>query len=219
MQRLKTDLYTCDMSVTLILLIVTAGATLYAWNNVEIQYKWIFNPYAVSRNNEYYRFITSGLIHSNWLHLIFNGFMLYMFGSIVEMFFKQIHGDEMGAVLFVLLFVIGIIVSDIPTYLRHRNHPNYNSLGASGGVSSILFSFILFVPVEELCLWGILCLPGIIWGVLYLIYSFYMSKKGGDNINHDAHFYGAVFGIIFTIIIYPGVVPSFLNDIKNMSLF
>lgn len=206
------------MSVTLILIIITSAATLYAWNNQGVLYNWIFNPYAISRNNQYYRFVTSGFIHNNWIHLIFNMFMLYMFGRYVENRFVEIHGT-LGKVAYLSLYIIGIIISDIPTYLRHKDHPHYNSLGASGGVSSILFSFILFMPVEPLCLYGLLCLPGIIWGALYLGYSYYMSKKGGDNINHDAHFYGAVFGIIFTIIIYPSVINIFINDVSNMSLF
>jgi membrane associated rhomboid family serine protease len=218
LRPLKTDLYTPDMSVTLILVIATVAATLYGWNNANLQYKWIFNPYAVARNNEYFRFITSGFIHSNWMHLIFNMFMLYAFGRHVEVLFQRVHG-ELGLVLFLLLYIIGIIISDIPTFLRHKDHPHYNSLGASGGVSSILFSFILFLPVEPLCLYGLLCLPGVIWGGLYLGYSYYMSKRGGDNINHDAHLYGALFGIIFTIIIYPAVIQAFISDIRGMSLF
>jgi membrane associated rhomboid family serine protease len=218
LRPLKTDLYTPDMSVTLILVIATVAATLYGWNNPNLQYKWIFNPYAVARNNEYFRFITSGFIHSNWMHLIFNMFMLYAFGRHVEVLFQRVHG-ELGLVLFLLLYIIGIIISDIPTFLRHKDHPHYNSLGASGGVSSILFSFILFLPVEPLCLYGLLCLPGVIWGGLYLGYSYYMSKRGGDNINHDAHLYGALFGIIFTIIIYPAVIQAFISDIRGMSLF
>lgn len=181
-------------------------------------YKWIFNPYTIKRNNEYQRFITSGFIHSNWMHLIFNMLMLYMFGGYVETLFRQVYG-ELGIVFYLLLYIIGIVVSDIPTYIRHKNHPHYNSLGASGGVSSILFSFIMFMPIEKLCLYGLLCLPGIIWGALYLAYSYYMSKKGGDNINHDAHLYGAVFGIIFTIIVYPPVISSFISSIQNISIF
>lgn len=206
------------MSVTLILVIATVAATLYGWNNANLQYKWIFNPYAVARNNEYFRFITSGFIHSNWMHLIFNMFMLYAFGRHVEVLFQRVHG-ELGMFFFLLLYIVGIVISDIPTFLRHKDHPHYNSLGASGGVSSILFSFILFLPIESLCLYGLLCLPGVIWGALYLGYSYYMSQRGGDNINHDAHLYGALFGIIFTIIIYPSVIQSFLSDIRSMSLF
>lgn len=206
------------MSVTLIMVIVTSAATLYAWNKQDVLYKWIFNPYAINRNKEYYRFITSGFIHNNWIHLILNMFMLYIFGMYVENIFAEIHG-VLGLVAYVSLYLIAIIISDIPTYLRHKDDPNYNSLGASGGVSAILFSFILFMPLEPLCLYGLLCLPGVIWGVLYLLYSYYMSKKGGDNINHDAHFYGAVVGIIFSIILYPPVVGIFFSDVRNMTIF
>lgn len=205
------------MSATLIIVIATTLASMYAWNNQHILNKWILNPYTVNHNREYHRFITSGFIHANWMHLIFNMFVLYMFGTNVELIFQYIYGD-IGTVLFVIMYLAAIVVSDIPTYIKNKNLPHYNSLGASGGTAAILFSYILFDPTQKLCLYGLLCLPGFVWGALYVIYSVYMSKQQSDNINHDAHLWGGLFGIGFTVLVYPSVVISFISEILNLQL-
>ncbi|UII27984.1 rhomboid family intramembrane serine protease [Fulvivirga maritima] len=180
--------------------------------------KWIFNPYSVNKYKQYYRFITSGFIHNDTLHLIFNMFVLWMFGKNIEYIFTTIFGS-IGLVIYAAMFLLGIIVADIPTYLKHKEHAYYNALGASGGVSSILFSFVLFAPNEPLYLYGIIGLPGLAWAAIYVAYSIYMGKKGGDNINHDAHLWGGLFGIAFTIGVYPEVLLHFFNQLKDFSLF
>lgn len=201
------------ISLTILIIIVTIIASYYAWKNPAVQYKWMMNPYSISRNGSYFRFITSGFIHADGWHLFFNMLSLYFFGEVVESAFSQIYGQVFGALLFIGFYILGIIVSDIPTYLKYRNIPSYNALGASGGVSAIVFSSILFHPTAELCLYGFLCLPGFIWAIIYLIYSYYSGKKGADNINHDAHLYGAVFGIIFTVLVYFPVLESFISQV------
>lgn len=206
------------MSATLIIVIVNVVASIYAWNNQSILNKWILNPYTVHQKKEYHRFITSGFIHGSWTHLIFNMLVLYMFGEQVEWAFYSIYGD-FGVVLFVIMYLAAIIISDIPTYIKNKENIYYNSLGASGGTSAILFSYILFDPTQSLCLYGLLCFPGIFWGVLYIIYSVYMGKQQMDNINHDAHLWGGIFGIGFTILIYPSVTLHFLEQLGNLSLF
>ncbi|ELR71363.1 Rhomboid family protein [Fulvivirga imtechensis AK7] len=206
------------MSVTLILVIITVLTSLYAWQKQDILRKWIFNPYSVNKYKQYYRFVTSGFIHNDFIHLLFNMLVLWMFGEQVEYVFTALYGTT-GTVLFVALYILGIIVSDIPTYLKHKDHAYYNALGASGGVSSVLFSFILFDPAQKLYLYGILGLPGIVWAALYVLYSAYMGKREGDNINHDAHLYGGLFGIAFTILIYPKVIMHFIEQLKGLSLF
>ena len=209
------------MSLTVIITILTGGASLYAWNRPEIMHKWIFNPYTVSRRNEYQRFITSGFIHNDYVHLGFNLIVFYMFGHYVEYFFTTLFGVLTGSIAFIALYIGGIIVSDIPTYFKYRELPHYNSLGASGGVSSILFSYILFEPMTPLAPYAIsiLSLPAFIWAAIYMIYSYFMGKKGTDNINHDAHFYGAAFGIAFTVVLYPRVISIFLEQLSEFSLF
>lgn len=206
------------MSVTLILVIITVLTSLYAWKNQDILRKWIFNPYSVNEYGQYYRFITSGFIHNDFIHLLFNMLVLWMFGEQVEYIFAAIYGVA-GKAIFVALYILGIIISDIPTYLKHKNHAYYNALGASGGVASVLFSFILFAPAQKLYLYGIIGLPGIVWAALYILYSAYMGKRQGDNINHDAHLYGGLFGIVFTILVYPKVISHFIEQLGGLSFF
>lgn len=206
------------MSVTLIIIAITVIASFYAWNKPHIQQKWIFSPYIVNVNNEYYRFITSGFIHADQMHLLFNMFTFYFFGSLVENVYQYYFGS-VGLVLFVALYLVGIILADIPTYIKHKNNPNYNALGASGGVSAVVFSSIMFFPLNDICLFAILCLPGFILGILYLLYSYFQGKKMGGNINHDAHFYGAAFGIVFSIIIDPTVIGRFFDQVMSFRIF
>jgi membrane associated rhomboid family serine protease len=113
---------------------------------------------------------------------------------------------------YLALYIGALIVSNIPTYLKHRNDYNYRSLGASGAVSAVLFAFILLYPWQRIVVL-VFPVPAIVYGVLFLVYSAYMSRKGGDNVNHDAHFYGALFGILFTIAVSPNVAGEFWNKL------
>ncbi len=207
------------MSVTIILIIITVGISWYAWKNYDLMQNWIFHPYSVVRDNSYHRFLTSGFLHADYTHLFFNMFTLYFFGNAVERTFGAIFGDTAGILIFLLIYVGGIIVSDIPTFLKHRNDPGYRALGASGGVASVVFSSILFYPTQDICLYAILCIPGFILGILYLMYSYFKGKSMGDNINHDAHFYGAVYGIVITLALVPKAGPLFFEQISTWRLF
>jgi len=175
------------------------------------------NPYAVANQKAYYRFITSGFIHADYVHLGFNMFTLYFFGRNVEQFFAAQFGNS-ASYLFVCFYLLAIIISEVPTFLKHRNNPNYNSLGASGGVAAVLFASIIIFPTNIISIYAIIPIPGFVVGILYLIYSYYMSRRGKDNINHDAHFYGAIFGVLFILIIHPGVIDNFLYELQNFDL-
>jgi membrane associated rhomboid family serine protease len=139
-------------------------------------------------------------------------FSLYFFGMAMETVFTSLFG-MLGYVYYIALYILGIVVSDIPTFFKQRNNPHYNALGASGGVASVIFAFIIFLPLENICIFIALCLPGFIMGTAYLIFSWYQGKKDGDNINHDAHLYGALFGLVFSIVVYPPVVKGFFEQI------
>ena len=206
------------MSITIIIIAITVIVSFYAWKKPHIMHKSMFNPYSVRSNNEYYRFVTSGFIHADQMHLLFNMFTFYFFGSIVETIFQHYFGT-LGLVLFVGFYLLAIVLADLPTYLKNRHNPHYNALGASGGVSAIVFSSIMFFPLNEICLFAILCLPGFILGILYLLYSYFQGKKMGGNINHDAHFYGAVIGIVFSIVVDPSVVGRFFAQIMTFKIF
>jgi membrane associated rhomboid family serine protease len=145
-------------------------------------------------------------------------FSFFFFGRAIEFRFSELFGDA-GGLYFIALYMLAIIVSDIPTYLKQKNNPGYNSLGASGGVSAVIFAFIIFQPLDLICIYIALCMPGFILGALYILFSWYQGRKSNDNINHDAHLYGALFGFIFCVIVAPGSIGEFVDQIKNWRLF
>jgi membrane associated rhomboid family serine protease len=197
-------------NITYVFIGLTVLVSLYAFNQPTVLQQLIMNPYLVDKRHQYYRFITSGFIHGDMIHLFFNMFSFYYFGLVVEATFKQIFNQS--EIYFISLYLLGIIVSDIPSFFKHRNNPGYNALGASGGVSAIIFASIIFHPTHEIYLYFI-PIPGFILGILYLIWSYYQGKRGGDNVNHDSHMYGALFGILFCVIMYPVSIKNFFEQL------
>ena len=196
--------------ITLTIIIVTCVITLTGFRNGKVVDELIFWPPAINKKHQYYRFITCGLIHADYMHLIFNMLTLYFFGTFMEAHYQGELGLQKW--YYLALYIGALIVSNIPTYLKHRNDYNYRSLGASGAVSAVLFAFILLYPWQKIVVL-VFPVPAIVYGVLFLVYSAYMSRKGGDNVNHDAHFYGALFGILFTIAVSPNVAGEFWNKL------
>jgi membrane associated rhomboid family serine protease len=205
--------------ISYILMAITIAASFYTWKNTHLFGVLMMNPYHIAQKKQYYRFITSGFIHKDHMHLLLNMFSFYFFGLVVEKIFNQTFGPVMGGVYFVGLYLLAIIVSDLPTYLKQKNNPRYNSLGASGAVSAVIGGYIILRPLNEICIYFALCLPGFIMGVLYIGFSYYQGKKGKDNINHDAHLYGALFGILYCIIIYPSALSQFVQQIQSWDFF
>jgi membrane associated rhomboid family serine protease len=199
-------------NITLYIIVITGLISITGFRNGKLVDELIFWPPAITKKHQYYRFITCGLIHADYMHLIFNMLTLYFFGTVMEAYYQGILGLQKW--YYLALYIGALIVSNIPTYLKHRNDYNYRSLGASGAVSAVLFSFILLRPWQQIIVL-VFPVPAIIYGALFLIYSVYMSKKGGGNVNHDAHFYGALFGILFTIAVRPDVVNIFLNELRH----
>lgn len=206
------------ISATLIIIIVTAITSYRAWSNQAIFEKWLFNPYIIQRQKQYYRFLSSGFIHRDNMHLIFNMITLYFFGSRIEHIYNNYYSST-GIAFYLATYLLGIVVADVLSFTKHRNNPHYSSIGASGGVSAVLFASIIYDPVSSICLYFAICIPGFILGGLYLIYSYYQGQRSGSNINHDAHLVGSVFGILITILIRPSVVPQFIEQIMNFKLF
>ncbi|MCA8833020.1 rhomboid family intramembrane serine protease [Hymenobacter pini] len=205
-----------QVSPSILLALLTVGISIYAWSNQNLYESWILDPYRVKRNNDWYRFITSGFLHADFGHLLFNMIAFYSFSQTVEYVFGQLFNPTTAILYFLLLYLGGIVVSDIPTYLRHRDDPNYRSLGASGGVASVIFSAILFNPLGGMMIFPLpFKIPGFIFGFLYLAYSYYMGRRRGDNINHDAHFYGALYGLVLTFILIPRVGNVFWSQIQE----
>jgi membrane associated rhomboid family serine protease len=207
-----------QLNLVLLLTVVTVGISMYAWSNEEFMDAWIMQPSAINDDSrQWYRFLTSGFLHADWAHLIFNMIAFYSFGQIVLTLFEARFGFVGGNAAFLLLYLGGIVMSDVPTYRRHRHDWGYRSLGASGGVSSIIFAAVLYFPTVGIGfpLLPDLSIPGFLWAVLYLAYSHQMSRRGGDNINHDAHFYGALFGLVLALALIPSSLPLFFLQIKT----
>ena len=184
--------------------------TYIAWQKPALHSKLMLNPYSVVQNKQYYRLLTSGFVHNNSMHLFLNLLTLYFFGQAIEQIFGLAFRGA-GVLLYIVFFITAIVLANIPTTLKYREQPHYNSLGASGGVSALVLAFVLFDPIRDLCLYGILCLPGYILGGLFIVYSVVMSKRNVDNINHDAHLFGAIYGVAFTLLIRPQTLRTFLE--------
>lgn len=200
--------------MTYILLALIAGISIWSWQNYARQERLLFNPHAIEAGRQYERFLTSGFIHADQIHLFFNLFTLYFFGLNMEHFWAYQYGSA-GYAYFLGLFLGGVIVANLPTFFKYRHSLTYKAVGASGGVSAVVFASILFFPTDNICIYGIFCLPGFILGLLYLLYSYYASQKNNDNIGHEAHFYGALFGVGFSFSIEPKAGLIFWQSLSN----
>jgi len=204
--------------MTIFIIIITSLISIVAFGNRELFEKLQLNPYKVYHKKEWYRLISHGFLHADWVHLIINMIVLLSFGNAVENIFKQLAAKgiiQSPVLVFVLLYFISMIAATLTSVFKQKDNAWYNSVGASGAVSAVIFTSIFFQPLARLYLYAVIPIPGIVFGVLYLGYSHYMSKKGGDNINHDAHFIGAVVGFIFPLFLDPSLIHVFLNQLFN----
>jgi membrane associated rhomboid family serine protease len=175
-----------------------------AFNSETLLSNLILHPYSVYRKKNVYTVITSGLIHNDWMHLIFNMFSYYFFAFNLE--------KAMGHWQFALLYIASLILSDLPTIYKHKDTYRYYCLGASGAVSAVIFGYILYNPFDKMLIMPIpFEIPVIIFGPLYLIYCHFASKHARDNVNHDAHLYGALSGLLITVLLHPPVINDFIN--------
>ena len=201
------------IAFTITLVIITVLLSVAAFNDSRMADKLILWPARMHKAREYYRLLTSGFIHADWMHLIFNMLALFSFGRLVEALFMY---RGITPWLYMFMYLSGIVVSSLPSFYKHRENPYYRSLGASGGVASVLFASVYFAPWQWMNIMFI-PMPNIVFAVLYLVYSAYMSKRGGGTINHDAHFWGAVWGFVFTLTVDPSHGGIFLDQIRDFS--
>ena len=200
-----------QLSTTLIIVAVTALVSWRAFNDQKLLHRLILWPPALKRNKQYDRLLTHGFIHADWMHLLFNMVTLWSFGTQVE----RIFSEWITPLGYVLFYLSAIVIAILPTYLQHRNDANYSSLGASGGVSAVLFAFILFDPWATLFIFPIpLPIPAILFAVLYVGYSIWMDRRGGGNVNHSAHLWGAAYGVLFTLALQPRVLSHFIGQLS-----
>ncbi len=190
------------ITATIAIIAVTCVISFISFSNERLMDDLIFYPPAITHRNQWYRFITCGFIHANIPHLAFNMYSFYMFGEVIEKWFSaDPFFGEKGQLVFVILYISSLIVCLLPTYLNNKENYHYKSLGASGAVSAIVFAFIFLAPTQSIGLIFIpVKAPAFIFGVIYLAVSAFLAKRGNSHINHSAHFWGAVFGIVFLII-------------------
>lgn len=199
--------------VTLLIILSTVLVSIAAMQRSDWFDRLKFNAWDIRHRNQYYRFLTFGWVHAGYFHLLVNMFVLWSFGSVVERYFGILFPDK-SSWYFILMYAGGLVFPVLPSFQKHRNDVFYNSVGASGAVSAVVFSAILLNPEGKIFLYLIpVPVPAPLDGLLYLGYEYYMSKKGNDNIGHDAHFWGALFGLLFTVALRPSLVPEFISKI------
>lgn len=197
-------------TITLMLIIIISLVSVMSFSQRDTLNQLQFNAYKIIHRHQYYRILTHAFVHAGWEHLIVNMIVLYSFGAIVEQYF-QINFGSIGTYYYLILFFGSIIFSSLLSLYKQKDNPYYNAVGASGAVSAVLFTAIFFQPWAPIYFFGVLPIPGIIFGGLYLYYSYYMSTKKSDNIGHDAHFLGAIFGFIFPVLLRPELFMDFIN--------
>ncbi len=203
-----------DLSVNTLIVAVTVLVSWLAFNNPRLAERLILWPPAIDRGKQYDRLVTHGFIHADWMHLLFNMITLWSFGATMGTFFAE----RIGAIGYVAFYLSAIVIAILPTYMRHRHDTGYRSLGASGAVSAVLFAFILLDPWSGIYLFLIpIPIPAFLFAAIYVGYSIWMDKRGGDNINHSAHLYGAAYGIMFTLIVEPRAAAAFLQKLASPS--
>ncbi len=196
-------------SFTLQIIILTVALSLFCFSRKDWLVRLMLNPPAVFRG-QVDRLLTHGFIHADGGHLFFNMFTLYFFGGPMEAFYRHF----LGPLGFVGFYALAIIVASLPSLFQHRNDRNYYSLGASGGVSAVLFAYILLAPWQMLYLFAVIPVPAIIFAIGYVAYSIIASRKN-TRINHSAHLAGAAFGVIATALLDPRILPHFFRALLH----
>ncbi|OHV11862.1 rhomboid family intramembrane serine protease [Kushneria phosphatilytica] len=200
------------MIVTLSLISLTCLISIIALRNFTVLERLLFWPPGVNRG-QLYRFVTHGFVHADGQHLLFNMITLYFFGRAIEPFFSQ----YLGGAGYAGFYLGGLIVAILPGYWQHRRDTRYRSLGASGAVSAVLFAFILIQPWATLYIL-VIPVPAIVYAIAYTLWSIYAGRRGGDNINHSAHLWGAAYGVIFALLMEPRLFDVFLTRLLSPGL-
>lgn len=209
--------------LTIIIIVITAVISYQAFRNYALMDRFIFYPPAVKRG-EWYRCFTYGVLHADWMHLIFNMITLFIFGQHIERIFKMAFGEIAGSLFFILLYITALFVSILPTYVKQQNNGYYRGLGASGAVSAIVFTHILLSPMSFMGILFIpIWLPAFLFGFIFLLISMRLNKNQAGGINHSAHIAGAVYGVVFTVVLFAVVrginlVSAFFNQIQIQSI-
>ncbi len=202
--------------ITLVIVIITVIFSVAAFRFKDLLYRFDLSPYQTIQKRQYYRIFTHAFLHNDYVHLGINMLVLYSFGIGVEQVFNSLEEQGIifsGPFFLILLYILSIALSALSTVARYRNEERYSAVGASGAVSAVVFTYIFFAPLQKIYFYMVLPIPGFIFGILYLIYSSYMGRRNKDNTNHAAHFWGAVVGFLFPLILEPRLFMVFLEQL------
>lgn len=197
------------MSITIYIIIATVIVSVLCFKNRDLFLRLSLNPYSIIRKNQWYRLLTHGFVHADFTHLLVNMFVFWSFGTAVERIFGVIEG--FGSFTFLFFYLGALVASSIPDLIKHKGDYLYNSIGASGAVAAVLFASIFFNPWGMIYLFAVIPIPSIIFGIAYVWYEQYLSKRGGDNVNHSAHLWGALYGVLFIVVMKPSLLLHFVD--------
>lgn len=204
------------MSANLAIIVITSLVSILCFTGTLPFDRLKFSAYDIWHRRKWYRMLSYGLVHGGWGHLLFNMLTLYFFGEVVEKYFGAAFGEPVGVILYFVLYVSAIAVSTIGDLVKYRDDPYYSAVGASGAVSAILFASILFEPKMGIYMYFIpIPIPGYIFAPLYLLYCWWAARKNADNIGHSAHFWGAVYGLVFPLLLRPDLIVHFLSRLQS----
>ena len=190
------------MSVSLLIITTTCGISFYALSNPVLFMQMRFHPYSCFHYKQWHRILTNIFLHADFIHLMFNILALYSIGPAVENAFDQVYGG-FGRVMFVGFYFSSAVFANIFNLFKHRSDETWASVGASGAVSAVMFAFIIFYPNTTGFSFFFIPLgktPAWVVGLIFLGMSTYFAKRGDSRIDHVAHFWGAVYGIVFPIV-------------------
>jgi membrane associated rhomboid family serine protease len=200
---------TITLGFAAILFIVTIVVSLIGLYSPPLIEKTVLRPYWLARKGEWHRLVTSGFVHADFGHLIFNMITFWFFAFGLE--------RVIGSVKFAVLYFAALVLSDLGTWYKHRNDPDYASLGASGAILGVLFASIIYAPGQSIMIFPIpIPIPAPIFAVLYLGYSYWQSRQNRGRVNHDAHIGGAITGLAFVAVTDPGQYGQFFGRVQSM---
>lgn len=202
--------------MTYIIILLTVVVSFACFGNRPLFERLALRPYDIAHRGQWYRIITHGFVHADWTHLIINMVVLWSFGLNVETIFKHLQFSGIVGNFYLTyagLYFGALAATALIDTLRMRGNPAYSSIGASGAVSAVVYASIFFAPMSKVYIMGILPLPGIVFGVLYLAYESWSSRRSGDRINHYAHIAGAVFGFLFPLLLGKNMFDVFLRGL------
>ncbi|MDB0059465.1 rhomboid family intramembrane serine protease [bacterium] len=203
------------MSLLFGVIVLTIGISWWVQDRPHLKAKLLLRPFDVIHKGQLYRLISHGFIHADFTHLAFNMFVLWQFGSSVEYQMQQAwSGSSLIASLepsFLVLYFGGMLAAGLPSLWKQRDNPNYASLGASGGVSAVMMAYILLFPTNKLLLFFVIPMPAFVAGILFFAYERYMNKRGATGIAHDAHLMGAIFGVVYVLLLDSDTVPRMIR--------